>query len=329
MKPLNTQVLQADQSGITQAAQVLQTGGLVAFATETVYGLGADACNDHVVARIFQAKGRPQFNPLIVHVASVEIARQYVEWGAEAQRLAQAFWPGPLTLVLPMRKDSGLSPLVSAGLPNLAIRIPAHPQAQALLSAFGGPVAAPSANPSGQISPTQSIHVRNGLGGRIEAILEGGPCQVGVESTILGLLPNHPITMLRHGGLAQEDIEAVLGRAISQRGEQDPLSAPGQLLTHYAPNAAVRLNATEIAEHELWLGFGPEDAISGKARKPDLNLSPTGDLTEAAANLFGYLHQLDSMSGTCIAVSPIPRTGLGRAINDRLQRAAAPRDVVL
>ncbi|MGH1353889.1 MAG: L-threonylcarbamoyladenylate synthase [Thalassovita sp.] len=301
---------------ITRSADVLSAGGLIALPTETVYGLGADARNDHAVARIFQAKGRPRFNPLIVHVSSPSVAQRYVEWSETAQKLAEAFWPGALTLVLPLRADAGLSPLVTAELPTLAVRVPAHPVAQALLAAFDGPVAAPSANPSGKISPTTAQHVIDGLSGRIEAVLDGGPCPVGVESTIVGL-SGEPM-LLRPGGVAAEDIEAVLGAPLAHRDQADPLTAPGQMLSHYAPGARVRLNATQIDDTEVLLGFGPVDCT--------LNLSETGDLVQAAANLFHHLHALDALKPQGIAVSPIPMHGLGVAINDRLARAAAPRD---
>ena len=310
-----TDLLSPDAAGIARAAQYLGQGALVAFPTETVYGLGADARNSLAVARIFEAKGRPRFNPLIVHVASAEQAQNYVEWSDQAQALAAAFWPGPLTLVLPIRPDAGLSDLVTAELPSLAIRVPAHPLARALLTAFGGPVAAPSANPSGRISPTTAAHVMAGLSGRIEAVLDGGPCPVGVESTILGLTGTP--TLLRHGGLAQERIEALLGHPLQQDTTPGKLTAPGQMASHYAPNAPIRLNATTAAPDEVLLGFGPMGCT--------LNLSPTGSLTEAAANLFPHLHALDAQSAATIAVAPIPDTGLGRAINDRLRRAAAPR----
>ena len=314
-KPLKTQTLAADQRGYDRAAGVLRDGGLVAFPTETVYGLGGDATNDMAVARIFQAKGRPRFNPLIVHVDSIARAKDFVEWSDTADRLAQAFWPGPLTLVLPLRPDAGLSPLVTADLPTLAIRMPAHPVAQSLLATFGGPVAAPSANPSGRISPTTAAHVLSGLSGRIAAVLDGGACDVGLESTILGLSPAP--TLLRPGGLPVEPLEAALGGPLAHRTAADPLTAPGQMASHYAPGATVRLNATGANKDELMLGFGPMQA--------DLNLSPGGDLTEAAANLFGHLHALDARVPRGIAIAPIPEKGLGRAINDRLRRAAAPR----
>lgn len=314
---MDTKILPATASGFAEAAPLLADGGLVAFPTETVYGLGADARQDTAVARIFEAKGRPHFNPLIVHVADIETAKRYVIWNEAADRIASAFWPGPLTLVLPIRPDSGLSPLVTAQLPTLAIRVPAHPVAKALLTAFDGPVAAPSANPSGRISPTEAAHVAAGLNGRIDAVLDGGACNVGVESTILGL--SDTPTLLRPGGLPVEALEAALGAPLAGRTEGDPLTAPGQMTSHYAPGATVRLNATEVAEGERLLGFGQ---VTGAT----LNLSPAGDLTEAAANLFHHLHALDQGGSAPIAVSPIPETGLGLAINDRLRRAAAPRD---
>ena len=313
--PNATEVLQAEPADFARAAAMWQTGGLVAFPTETVYGLGADARDDLAVARIFEAKGRPRFNPLIVHVESAARARDYVEWSDAAEIVASAFWPGPLTLVLPLRKGSGLSPLVTADLPTLAVRVPAHPVARALLRAFGGPVAAPSANPSGRISPTEAAHVMAGLGGRIEAVVDGGACPVGVESTILGLAGD-PV-LLRPGGVPVEALEAALGQPIARRAEGEALSAPGQMRSHYAPGARVRLEAVEPRPGEAMLGFG---AVAG-----DLSLSETGDLVEAAANLFHHLHALDAGGMEGIAVAPVPDEGLGRAINDRLRRAAAER----
>lgn len=308
-------MLPADEAGIAAAAATLATGDLVAMPTETVYGLAGDARSGTAVARIFEAKGRPSFNPLIVHVPDIAAAQTYGLWSDTAQILAEAFWPGPLTLVLPLNTASGLSSLVTAGQNSVALRIPAHPVALALLRAFGGPLAAPSANPSGQISPTQPAHVARGLGGRIAAILDGGPCGIGVESTIIGLT-GAPI-LLRPGGLPVEAIEDALGARLSLRNDTDPITAPGQLGSHYAPKATMRLNAETANPGETLLGFGPaQDAL--------LNLSPSGDLTEAAANLFDHLHQLDR-TATHIAVSMIPEHGLGRAINDRLRRAAAPR----
>jgi len=310
-----TVILPADADGCKRAAGILRAGGLVAFPTETVYGLGADAGNDLAVARIFAAKGRPRFNPLIVHVAEATAARCLVGWSDAVEVLASAFWPGPLTLVLPLLQGGGIAPLVTAGLGSLAVRVPAHPVARELLAAFGGPLAAPSANPSGRISPTTAAHVAAGLSGRIEAIVDGGRGGVGVESTSVGLC-GAP-TLLRPGGLPAEAVEAALGQRLARPGTGDPLSAPGQMASHYAPRAAVRLNAHAARAGEVLLGFGPVAC--------DLNLSPAGDLVEAAANLFAHLHALDAR-GTPIAVSPIPETGLGRAINDRLRRAANPRE---
>jgi len=309
-------MLSADSGGYEDAARLLAEGGLVAFPTETVYGLGGDARNDRAVARIFEAKGRPRFNPLIVHVPNIETAKIYVEWSDSADRLASAFWPGPLTLVLPLKPNSGLSPLVTADLPTLAIRVPAHPVARQLLETFGEPVAAPSANPSGRISPTEAAHVYAGLSGRIEAILDGGACDVGVESTIVGLAGD--VALLRPGGLPREALEQALGHPLASHGKDDPLTAPGQMTSHYAPGAPLRLNVTTPRPGERLLGFGPVECT--------LNLSYAGDLTEAAANLFHHLHALDAQGDSPIAVSPIPQTGLGLAINDRLSRAAAPRE---
>ncbi len=309
-----------DPAGIARAAALLARGALVAFPTETVYGLGGDARSDAAVAAIFAAKGRPAFNPLIVHVADAQAAAALAHLPPEAERLAAAFWPGPLTLVLPARAAAGLAPRVAAGLPSVALRVPAHPVARALLSAFGGPVAAPSANPSGRISPTRAGHVMAGLGGRIAAVLDGGACPVGLESTIVALAPGAPPVLLRPGGLPAERIEAVLGRPLGAPGAGPRPAAPGQLASHYAPAARLRLNAAEAGQGELRLGFGPGDS-------PDLNLSPAGDLEEAAANLFHLLHEADRRlpPGGVIAVAPLPETGLGRALNDRLRRAAAPR----
>jgi L-threonylcarbamoyladenylate synthase len=310
-----TEILQPDSAGIARAAALLRHGRLVAFPTETVYGLGGDACSDLAVARIYEAKGRPRFNPLIAHVSDMAMARRLAVFDARAEALAARFWPGPLTLVLPQRADAGLSPYVTAELPNVAIRLPAHPVARALIAAFGGPLAAPSANPSGRVSPTRAAHVVDGLSGRIAAVIDGGFCAVGVESTILGLFDQ--TELLRPGGVAVEEIEALTGPLVL--GGQGPRpNAPGQLASHYAPQAPVRLEAVDRRHAEVRLGFGPGEA--------DLNLSPTGDLVEAAANLFHLLREADRLAqGRAIAVAPIPETGLGRAINDRLRRAAAPR----
>ena len=311
---MKTRLLSAQDGGIADAAALLRAGALVSFPTETVYGLGADARNGHAVARIYEAKGRPSFNPLIVHLGDVAQAQDYVAWSDQAEILASAFWPGPLTLVLPLKAGHGLSSLVTAGLDTVALRVPAHPTAQALLRSFGGPVAAPSANPSGRISPTQAGHVMAGLEGRIEAVLDDGPCTVGLESTIVGWQEGSA-ALLRAGGLPQEALEAALGGPLAAP-QGSEITAPGQLSSHYAPEARVRLEALEANAGEVMLGFG---AIAG-----DLSLSPSGDLVEAAANLFEHLHMLDAR-GAPIAVAPIPDHGLGRAINDRLRRAAAPR----
>lgn len=318
--PIHTRYLTDTPDGIAAAADVLAAGGLLALPTETVYGLGADARVDRACARIFAAKGRPQFNPLIVHIAGMEQAEQIGTFDATARKLADAFWPGPLTLVVPMRADAGISPLVTAGNPTIGLRVPNHPLARAVLTAFGGPVAAPSANPSGKISPTMAEHVQTGLDGLIEAVIDGGACTVGVESTIVGCVDGRAV-LLRPGGVSVEDIATVIGYTPAARGDSDPISAPGQLSSHYAPDAAVSLNVTAPAQDQVWVGFGPE---CGDA---ELNLSPTGDLTEAAANLFQMLRRADEIAnGTRrIAFAPVPDTGLGLAINDRLRRAAAPR----
>ncbi len=312
-----TETLSPTPEGLTKAANILRAGGLVAMPTETVYGLAGDARSDHAVARIFDAKGRPRFNPLIVHLPDLASAQKIASFDDRALALAQAFWPGPLTLVLPLREDAGLSPLVTAGLDTVAIRLPAHPTARALLLVFGGPLAAPSANPSGQISPTRAAHVADGLGGRIEAILDGGPCEVGVESTILGL--SGPAMLLRPGGIPAEVLEQALGAPLAQMAPNAKLTAPGQLASHYAPRGRVVLDVTAPVPGMLWVGFGHSAA--------PLTLSVNGDLVEAAANLFHILHQADQMAGPdgLIGFAPIPDHGLGRAINDRLRRAAAPR----
>ncbi|MDZ7905398.1 MAG: L-threonylcarbamoyladenylate synthase [Cypionkella sp.] len=322
VKDMQTERLAPDDHGINRAAHLLRAGQLVAFPTETVYGLGGDARDDLAVARIFQAKGRPRFNPLIVHVAALGQAETYASFSPLARDMAARFWPGPLTLVLPLRADAGLSSLVTADLSSVAIRVPAHPVARALLAAFGGPLAAPSANPSGRISPTCSDHVASGLDGLIAGIVDGGPCAVGVESTIVSMLDDGP-RLLRHGGLVQEEIEKALGQPLQgpSGSAQAPILAPGMLASHYAPTAALRMGATGAQAGEVMIGFGP---IAG-----DLTLSASGDLLEAAAALFSTLRRADDLalarSATGIAVAPIPNHGLGRAINDRLSRAAAPR----
>lgn len=312
-----TRLLAPTPEGLAEAAALLAAGDLVAFPTETVYGLGGDAKSDRAVARIFEAKERPRFNPLIVHVADIAMARRVAEFDAVAERVAAAFWPGPLTLVLPLRDDAGISPLVTADLPTVAVRFPAHPVAQGLLHALGRPLAAPSANPSGRISPTRANHVLDGLGGRIAAVVDGGACTVGVESTILGLAGGP--RLLRPGGIPAEVLEDCLGVALPSGADPARPTAPGQLASHYAPGAAVRLDVTEPSEGSVWIGFGPQSA--GAA----ITLSETGDLVEAAANLFHALRAADAKGAGLIEIAPIPDHGLGRAINDRLRRAAAPR----
>lgn len=311
----------ANNPDIDRAVSALAAGELVAFPTETVYGLGADATSDEAVARIFAAKGRPQINPLIVHVADVEDARKLGEFNETANFLADALWPGPLTLVVPKSRGCPVSLLASAGLDSIGIRVPSHPVARHLLRAFGKPVAAPSANISGKLSPTRAEHVAEQLSDKVSVILDEGGTEVGLESTIISCLTDPP-SLLRPGGLSREAIEQVLGKPL-QEGIDDqgrPL-APGQLHNHYAPGALVRLEAGDVRPDEALLAFGADvPEHSGPIR----NLSPSGDTVEAAANLFAFLHELDGEADR-IAVMPIPNEGLGEAINDRLRRAAAPR----
>jgi L-threonylcarbamoyladenylate synthase len=314
-----TRVMKADAPAIEAAARCLAAGGLVAFPTETVYGLGADARQGEAVARLYAAKGRPAFNPLIAHVADVAGARRLGVFNAEAERLAGPFWPGPLTLVLPKRADCPVSDLALAGLDSVAVRLPAHPVAQALLKEFGGPVVAPSANRSGHVSPTSAAHVLADLRGRIDLIIDGGSCTVGVESTIVACLDGP--TLLRPGGLPREQIERVLGRALLVPATEEAPLAPGMLASHYAPKARLRLDAQSPRAGEALLAFGPPPPFAGLT----LNLSPRGDLIEAAANLFSHLRALDAAGAKCIAVMKVPHQGLGEAINDRLARAAAPK----
>lgn len=310
---------------IAEAASALKAGKLVAFPTETVYGLGGDATSDHAVAAIYAAKGRPQFNPLIVHVHSLEQAQGLARFNDAALALAAHFWPGPLTLVLPRRSDCPLSLLVSAGMDTVAIRMPAHPLAQALLRECGLPLAAPSANRSGKISPTRAQHVRDDLGDRIAMVLDGGECSVGIESTVVGLSGGAPV-ILRPGSIAPEALSAVLDTQVAYH-QSGGILAPGMLASHYAPNARMRLNATTASAGEALLAFGAN--VPGGASHT-LNLSPAGNLREAAANLFAMLRTLDATGAGTIAVMPIPETtaeaALAYAINDRLLRAAAPKD---
>lgn len=309
----------ADQDAIGRAAGLLRDGGLVAFPTETVYGLGADATNDAAVARIFEAKGRPQFNPLISHVSGIDMAETLGDMGETARKLAQAFWPGPLTLVLPRREGCPVSLLASAGLETVAVRMPDHATAQALIRRTGHPLAAPSANPSGGVSPTTAQHVADGLGDRLDMILDGGPCRVGLESTVVAV-DGDRVCLLRPGTITRAALEAICGPV--ETAAPGAIEAPGMMASHYAPNARVRLNATSVTPGEALLALGPDvPAHQG----PMANLSVTGDLMEAAANLFAMLRTLDAQTPDGIAVMPVPHEGIGEAINDRLRRAAAPR----
>ncbi len=314
MENAGTERLNAGEAGIARAASLMNAGKLVAFPTETVYGLGARADDAGAVAGIFAAKDRPSFNPLIAHVPDVETARALAEFDEDADRLAMAFWPGPLTLVLPLKQGAGIARLALAGLPTIAVRVPGTALARDLLVRTGAPVVAPSANPSGRLSPTTADHVLADLDGRIAAVLDGGACGVGVESTIVATTPVP--TLLRPGGLPAEAVEACLGLTLDVPTLGSAPTSPGQLASHYAPRVGLRLNAEGPVSGEQFLGFG---SMSG-----DQTLSASGDLTEAAARLFDILHEMERQDCP-IAVAPIPDTGLGRAINDRLRRAAAPR----
>ena len=308
-----------DPQTVQEAAALLREGKLCAFATETVYGLGADATNSDAVLRIYETKGRPRFNPLICHCADLEMAERYAVFSALAREIAEIFWPGPLTLVLPVKPGHGLSDLVTAGLDTVGLRVPAHPMARDLIAGLGRPVAGPSANPSGKLSPTTAEHVRAAFGGTVP-VLDGGPCYSGVESTILAV-EGDTVIQLRAGAMPRENIEAALDRPVVQAAHDAAITAPGMLKSHYAPGAALRLHAEAPERGEAYLAFGPVPAHDG----PMLNLSPEGDLREAARNLFAFLARLDSSGAAIIAVAPIPQKGLGEAINDRLERAAAPR----
>jgi L-threonylcarbamoyladenylate synthase len=301
---------------ISRAVGILQRGGLVAFPTETVYGLGADATQDRAVAKVYAAKGRPQFNPLIAHVADTEAAMALGFFDPLSEKIARAFWPGPITLVVPRAKACAVSLLASAGLETIAVRVPAHPVALELLRAFGKPVVAPSANPSGRISPTSAQHVKDHMS--VDMVLDGGECVVGLESTVIRVMEDGPY-LLRAGGVAREAIEDVIARKVMNPTRFDgDLHSPGQLESHYAPRATLRLDAAAPDAGEIYLGFG-EYAFGQHT------LSAEGDIVEAAANLFRKLHELDQLTPDTIAVAPIPIKGIGEAINDRLKRAAAPR----
>jgi L-threonylcarbamoyladenylate synthase len=325
---LTTPILPAGEAAVAAAARLLGQGGLVAFPTETVYGLGADATNPKAIARLYQAKGRPAFNPLIAHVGDLSAAERIARFDAQAIALANAFWPGPLTLVLPKTKGCPVADLATAGLDTVAIRVPAHGVARQILRAFGGPVVAPSANLSGHVSPTTAAHVQGDLDGKIDLIVDGGPVEVGVESTIVGCF-DQPM-LLRPGGVPRGEIEGVLGRKLLQPAEDadtetgQPL-APGMLASHYAPRTPLRLDAGQVRPGEALLAFGSAGMPGVDAATIVMNLSAQGDLNEAAANLFGYLRALDTRGARAIAVMPVPHHGLGEAINDRLRRAAMGR----
>ena len=326
---LTTPILAANEAAVADAARTLRDGGLVAFPTETVYGLGADATNAGTIARLYEAKGRPAFNPLIAHVGDLAAAQRIARFDAQAIQLAGAFWPGPLTLVLPKAPGCAVADLATAGLDTIAVRVPAHRIARDILRAFGGPVVAPSANLSGHVSPTTAAHVQSDLEGRIDLIIDGGAVEVGVESTIVGCFET-PM-LLRPGGVPRGAIERVLGRTLLQPPDDadsdsgQPL-APGMLASHYAPRTPLRLNADRLEAGEALLGFGPHVISGVKAASDVMNLSSRGDLNEAAANLFGYLRALDASGARAIAVMPVPHRGLGEAINDRLRRAAMGRE---
>jgi len=313
----NKNMRTASADTIVEAGQRIRAGELVAFPTETVYGLGADATNDRAVAAIFAAKQRPQFNPLIVHVADLEMAQLLAEFDPVSLLLARHFWPGPFSLILPRRATSGLALLVSAGLDTVALRVPAHPVAQALLRAADCPIAAPSANRSGRISPTSAQHVQEELGEKISLILDGGECQHGIESTVVQVRDGR-VTLLRPGSITREQIAAVAG-PVSVAADDGVLVSPGQLHSHYAPRLPVRLNALTAHPSEAALAFADKIPLGAACVR---NLSVSGDLIEAAANLFAMLRELDQPEFSAIAVAPIPMCGLGDAINDRLQRAA-------
>jgi L-threonylcarbamoyladenylate synthase len=329
--PLKTRVLTADTASAKEAARVLASGGLVAFPTETVYGLGADAADGRAVARLYAAKGRPAFNPLIAHVVDLEAARALARFNPKATELANAFWPGPLTLVLPKAAKCRVADLATAGLDTIAVRVPNHDVARDIIAELGRPVVAPSANRSGHVSPTRPEHVQADLAGRIDLIIDGGRTPVGLESTILACL-DEPI-LLRPGGLSRTAIENVLEQKLAyapsaSHGAGEAPLAPGMLASHYAPRTRLRLNAHRVEAGEVLLAFGSPLTEGAKSADEVLNLSTRGDLIEAAANLFSHLRALDAAGASAIAVMPVPAEGLGEAINDRLTRAAAPHHIM-
>jgi len=312
---LQTKIFNTSRHDLSKASELIKSGGTLAFPTETVYGLGADATNKLAVAKIFQAKGRPSFNPLIIHCFSIEQIQTFAKWSSEAQTVADKFWPGPLTMVLPLLPSNQISSLALAGLQTVAVRMPDHSVAQSILQLANTPIAAPSANPSGAVSATKAEHVISRLNGKIEGIISGYSSKIGLESTIISFLPEPSI--LRFGAIDETDISELLGLDLKKKRKDEKISAPGQLSSHYAPKGSIRLNSKVFKKNEVSLGFG--EILC------DLNLSREANLAEAAANLFDYLHRLDEMGAEKIAVSPIPEEGIGIAINDRLRRAAAPK----
>ena len=312
---MQTKIFNTSIHDLSKASELIKSGGTLAFPTETVYGLGADATNKLAVAKIFQAKGRPSFNPLIIHCFSIEQIQTFARWSSEAQKVANKFWPGPLTMVLPLLPNNQISSLALAGLQTVAVRMPDHSVAQSILQLANTPIAAPSANPSGAVSATKAEHVISRLNGKIEGIISGYSSKIGLESTIISFLPEPSI--LRFGAIDETDISELLGLDLKKKRKDEKISAPGQLSSHYAPKGSIRLNSKVFKKNEVSLGFG--EILC------DLNLSREANLAEAAANLFDYLHRLDEMGAEKIAVSPIPEEGIGIAINDRLRRAAAPK----
>jgi len=312
---LQTKIFNTSIHDLSKASELIKSGGTLAFPTETVYGLGADATNKLAVAKIFQAKGRPSFNPLIIHCFSIEQIQTFAMWSSEAQTVADKFWPGPLTMVLPLLPNNQISSLALAGLQTVAVRMPDHSVAQSILQLANTPIAAPSANPSGAVSATKAEHVISRLNGKIEGIISGYSSKIGLESTIISFLPEPSI--LRFGAIDETDISELLGLDLKRKRKDEKISAPGQLSSHYAPKGSIRLNSKVFKKNEVSLGFG--EILC------DLNLSREANLAEAASNLFDYLHKLDEMGAEKIAVSPIPEEGIGIAINDRLRRAAAPK----
>ena len=312
---MQTKIFNTSRHDLSKASELIKSGGTLAFPTETVYGLGADATNKLAVAKIFQAKGRPSFNPLIIHCFSIEQIQTFAMWSSEAQTVADKFWPGPLTMVLPLLPNNQISSLALAGLQTVAVRMPDHSVAQSILQLANTPIAAPSANPSGAVSATKAQHVISRLNGKIEGIISGYSSKIGLESTIISFLPEPSI--LRFGAIDETDISELLGLDLKKKRKDEKITAPGQLSSHYAPKGSIRLNSKVFKKNEVSLGFGKILC--------DLNLSREANLAEAAANLFDYLHRLDEMGAEKIAVSPIPEEGIGIAINDRLRRAAAPK----